>query len=395
MHNADTNPSTTSPPPWTLLSYAFRPFFLLNGLFAMAVMTGWILSLHGVGASGYSPLWHGHEIVIGFGGAAIAGFLLTAVAAWTGRPPIQGALLGWLICTWLAGRLGMAIVASLPFPFVAVLDLSFPVLLCVIVSREVIAGRNWRNYPIAFITLLLALLNLLYHLGSADVVSASVARVALHLTVHLLLTLITIIGGRIIPSFTANWLKVSGESNLPRSGSVMDHIATASTVATGIAASLQPTGMLIGVLAFVAGLAHLVRLARWRGLATIPEPLLLVLHIAYLWLPIGYTLMGFAAFGLIPTTAAMHALAMGGIGGMVLAVMTRVALGHTGRALHAARLTVIAYIVFMVATALRTLAPFGNTVWMLDLAAAGWIITFGLFTVVYWPILTRPRIDES
>jgi uncharacterized protein involved in response to NO len=282
----------------------------------------------------------------------------------------------------------MALAGSWPPTLVAAIDLSFPVLLCGIASREVIAAQNRRNIPIAIITALFALLNLAYHLG-AD-------RIALYLLIHLVLVLITIIGGRIIPNFTANWLSARGQIELPTSGGPIDPVAILLTIAVGIAASISVTGWVTGILAFAAALAHAIRLARWRGLATTGEPLLFILHVAYLWLPVGYAFMGLAAFGILFTpTAALHALTMGGVAGMVFAVTTRVALAHTGRALHAARLTVVAYGVFMLAAVIRTLSPMSGAGYlgMIDLAATGWIVSFGLFTWVYWPVLTGPRVD--
>jgi uncharacterized protein involved in response to NO len=384
---------------WTILNYAFRPFFLINGVFAIASMIVWIAALHGfsllTGLPADMTLWHAHEMIVGFAGAAMAGFMLTAVATWTGRPPVQGALLGWLVLAWLAGRQAMALGGVLPVTLVAVVDLCFPFLLCGIASREVIGARNLRNVPIAVITGLFALLNLFYHLGATQVL-AGADRVALYLLIHLVLVLITIIGGRIIPNFTMNWLKAQGRTKLPVSGGPIDPVAIVLSVAVGIAASIPLTGEVVGSLAFMAAVAHAVRLARWRGLATTGEPMLFVLHIAYLWLPIGYTLMGLAAFNIVFTpTAALHALTMGGVAGMVLAVTTRVALAHTGRALHAARLTVIAYGVFMLSVVVRTLSPLSGAGYlgMIDLAATGWIVAFGLFCWVYWPVLVGPRAD--
>lgn len=384
---------------WTILNYAFRPFFLINGLFAIASMIVWIAALHGfslvTGLPADMTLWHAHEMIVGFAGAAMAGFMLTAVATWTGRPPVQGALLGWLVLAWLAGRQAMALGGVLPVTLVAVVDLCFPFLLCGIASREVIGARNLRNVPIAVITGLFALLNLFYHLGATQVL-AGADRVALYLLIHLVLVLITIIGGRIIPNFTMNWLKAQGRTKLPVSGGAIDPVAIVLSVAVGIAASIPLTGEVVGSLAFMAAVAHAVRLARWRGLATTGEPMLFVLHVAYLWLPIGYTLMGLAAFNIVFTpTAALHALTMGGVAGMVLAVTTRVALAHTGRALHAARLTVIAYGVFMLSVVVRTLSPLSGAGYlgMIDLAATGWIVAFGLFCWVYWPVLVGPRAD--
>lgn len=380
------------------MSYAFRPFFLLNSLFAIIVVSLWVMALHGsklalVPAS--MPYWHGHEMVVGFGMAAVAGFVLTAVATWTGRAPVQGMWLGVLVFSWLAGRLTMMAVTQLPYWLVASIDMVFPFLLAVLMGKEVVGGGNRRNYPIVGLILVLATLNLLYHLGSMRVLPG-VDRLALYLLIHLLLLMITIIAGRIIPNFTANWLRARGHERLPGNHPLIDRITIAATIATGVSVSLTPLGSVTGILAIVATLSHAIRLARWRGLSTTSEPLLFVLHVAYLWLPIGYALTALAAFGLVfPTTAALHALTMGGIGNMILAVTSRVALAHTGRALHASRLIVLAYVILSAAVIVRVLGPLvpGLYVEMIDLSAAGWIVTFALFAGVYWPVLTRARID--
>jgi uncharacterized protein involved in response to NO len=384
--------------PWTILNYAFRPFFLLNGLFAIVVIGIWAMALHGMSFMGLpvdTTLWHGHEMIVGFAMATIAGFVLTAVATWTGRPPVQGPLLGWLVTAWLVGRLAMALSNVLPGLLVALLDLSFPVMLCALAAREVSGGGSRRNYPIAGITAALALLDLLYHLGLGPLLPGA-DRLAVYLLIHLVLVLITVIAGRIVPNFTANWLRARGEVRLPRIVDPVERVTIGATLVVGITANIAPLSPLTGILAFVAATGHGIRLSRWRGLATIDEPLLFILHVAYLWLPIGYGLLGLATFGIIfPQTAALHALTMGGIGSMVLAVTTRVALAHTGRALHAARLTVIAYGIFTVAVVIRILSPLTTDGYftMIDLAATGWILTFAIFSWVYWPILTRPRAD--
>lgn len=383
---------------YPFMSYAFRPFFLLNSLFAIIVVSLWVMALHGsklalVPAS--MPYWHGHEMVVGFGMAAVAGFVLTAVATWTGRSPVQGMWLGVLVFSWLAGRLTMMAVTQLPYWLVASIDMVFPFLLAVLMGKEVFGGGNRRNYPIVGLILVLATLNLLYHLGSMRVLPG-VDRLALYLLIHLLLLMITIIAGRIIPNFTANWLRARGHERLPGNHPLIDRITIAATIATGVSVSLTPLGSVTGILAIVAALSHAIRLARWRGLSATSEPLLFVLHVAYLWLPIGYALTALAAFGLVfPTTAALHALTMGGIGNMILAVTSRVALAHTGRALHASRLIVLAYVILSAAVIVRVLGPLvpGLYVEMIDLSAAGWIVTFVLFAGVYWPVLTRARID--
>ncbi len=207
-------------------------------------------------------------------------------------------------------------------------------------------GRSRRNYPIVGITLVLAVLNLMYHLGAMRILSG-MDRLALYFMIHLVLLMITVIAGRIIPNFTANWLRAQGHERLPENHPLTDGITVVATLATGVSVSLTPFGPVTGIVAMVAALSHAVRLARWRGLATTSEPLLFVLHVAYLWLPVGYALTALAAFGLVfPATAALHALTMGAIGNMILAVTSRVALAHTGRSLHAPRLIVISYAIF-------------------------------------------------
>jgi uncharacterized protein involved in response to NO len=376
-----------------LLSYAFRPFFLMSGIFAMLIIFLWVMTLHGVGLPGATPLWHSHEMLIGFAMAAVAGFTLTAVANWTGRPAVHGTPMALLVMSWLAGRLAMSLSAWLPDNLVFLLDMLFPILLGCLLGREIISSRNRRNYPLVAIIFVAAGLNALYHLGAGHWLPGS-DRLAVYLLIHTLLLLVTIIAGRIVPSFTGNWLRQQGQDQVPVSSDGVNTAALALTLLVGLTASFMPTHPLTGVLAFAAALVHGLRLSRWKGFATISNPILFVLHAAYLWLPVGYALLGCAVFGwLFTPTAALHALTMGAIGCMVLAVTTRVALGHTGRPLQAARLTVFAYWILMFAVLARVLGPLNGAVYMrmIDLSAMGWILSFAIFTWVYWPILTRPR----
>ncbi len=377
-----------------LLSYAFRPFFLMNGIFAILIIFAWIKTLHGSGLPFATPLWHSHEMLIGFAMAAVTGFSLTAVANWTGRPAIHGTPLALLVGSWLAGRLAMLLSGWLPASLVFLLDMLFPILLGLLLGREIIAGHSKRNYILVAIIAFVAALNTLYHLGTNQWLPG-MDRLAIYLLIHTLVLLVTIIAGRIVPSFTGNWLRMQGHSQLPVNSELVNRSALWLTVAVGLAASFLPTHPITGVLAFAAALVHGYRLSRWKAFATLSNPLLFVLHAAYFWLPVGYTLLGCAVFGwLFAPTAALHALTMGAIGSIVLAVTTRVSLGHTGRPLHAARLTVLAYWVFMFAVLLRVLGPLSgaNYMLMLDLSAAGWMLAFALFTWVYWPILSRERL---
>jgi uncharacterized protein involved in response to NO len=390
----------TMPKTHPFISYAFRPFFLLNGIFAIVVMSVWLMALHGtdlVSLPAAMQYWHGHEMVVGFGMAAMAGFILTAVATWTSRPPLQGRLLGILVFAWLLGRSAMMAATQLPYVLVASADMLFPILLVMLVGREVLGGGSRRNYPIVGIVLVMVVLNLLYHLGVLRVLPG-MDRLGLYFLIHLFLLMITVIAGRIIPNFTANWLRARGIERLPVMHRLTDGITVVATIATGISVSLTPVGPITGYLATLAALSHAVRLARWRGLATTSEPLLFVLHVAYFWLPVGYALTAMAAFGFVfPATAALHALTMGAIGNMILAVTSRVALAHTGRALHAPRLIVISYVILNAAVVARILGPLYPDLYfqLIDLSALGWIVTFGLFTWAYWPVLTRPRIDPN
>ena len=381
----------------TLLDYGFRPFFLLNGIFAIVVVLLWTLLWHGGWPSGPEnfALWHAHEMLVGFAMATVAGFLLTAIPNWTGRPRLEGWLLGWLVLAWLCGRIAMATSGFLPAWFVAPVDLAFPLLLFLFVLQEIVSAGNRRNYPIIAITLVLLLLNLLYHLGAAGRVPGA-DRTAIYLMTHTILLLITVIAGRVIPNFTANWMRNHGVPRVPANNTTIDRLTILATVLVGLAASFLEAGKLTGVLALSAAAVPGVRLSAWRGLAIRTEPLLLVLHVAYAWLPIGYALMASAAFGfLVPPTAALHALTVGAIGTMILAMMTRVPLGHTGRPLHASRLTVVAYVVLTLAVMLRVLGPLAGSAYphMIDASAAAWVLAFAIFVFQYWPILTRPRVS--
>lgn len=376
-----------------LFSYAFRPFFLMNGIFAMAAILIWVMALHGSGLPGITPMWHSHEMLVGFAMAAVAGFSLTAVANWTGRPAVHGMPLALLVFSWLAGRLAMLLTGWLPAGLVALLDMLFPLLLCVLLGREIFGGKSKRNYILVIILVFMAFLNGIYHLGVSQVLPG-MDRLAIYLLIHTMLVLVTIIAGRIVPAFTGNWLRMQGQTRLPVNNDVVNRAALSLTIVVGLAASFAPTHTVTGILAFAAAFAHGFRLSRWRGFATTSNPLLFVLHAAYIWLPVGYVLLGCAVFGwLFTPTAALHALTMGAIGNIVLAVTTRVSLGHTGRPLQAARLTVVAYWLLMVAVLVRVLGPLGgqNYLLMIDLSAAGWILAFAIFVWVYWPILTQRK----
>ncbi len=374
-----------------LLSYAFRPFFILNALFAVLAVLAWVLGLRGIGLAGLGPLWHAHEMLIGFVLAAVAGFSLTAVSVWTGRPAVHGAPLGVLVLCWLLGRLAMAWPFGLHAGVSAALDMLFPLVLLALFGREVLAARNRRNYKLVAMVALVVLLNAWYHAGIMQW-SPGAERQAAYLMVHAMLLMVGLVAGRITPAFTGNWLRQHGVERLPTDRAWMAAVALTLTALVGLAATFAPAHPVTAGLAFLAALAHGLRLAQWRGLATVANPLLFVLHVAYAWLPAAYLLLGLSVSGWwVPASSALHALAMGALGSIVLAVTTRVSLGHTGRPLRAARPTVVAYCLLLLAVIGRLLAPVAGAGYMaaVELSAAFWMAAFLLFLWVYWPILTR------
>lgn len=376
-----------------LLSYAFRPFFLLNALFAIVAVLAWVMTFHGHGLVAMTPMVHAHEMLVGFAMAAVAGFSLTAVATWTGRPAVHGAPLGWLVLFWLVGRLAMLSSGFLGAVWVGLLDMLFPLLLCGLFAREVLAAGNRRNYKLVALLGLLAALNGLYHLGALGLI-ADAERLAVQLLIHAFLLLVAVVAGRIIPAFTGNWLRQQGVERLPANHAGITAVAIVLTVLVGLAASALPRHGLTGWLALAAALAHALRLGQWRGLATVANPLLLVLHLAYAWLPLGYALLGMSIlWSAVPASSALHALTMGVIGFMILAVTTRVSLGHTGRPLQASFATTLAYALLMVAVLARVFGPMlnGGILIAVDLSAAAWMTAFGVFLWVYWPVLRHPR----
>ncbi len=373
--------------------------FLLSAVFAIIAVIFWTMTLNGsvsINLVGNSLYWHGHEMIVGFALATIAGFILTAIANWTGRPALSGLPIAWLVASWFVGRIAMLFAAYMPEFVSAALDMLFPLSLCIFAAREILATGDKRNYKIVAVTVILASLNLVYHLGVASVLPGG-DYIALYLLIHVVVLLVAIVAGRVVPNFTANWLRGQGVTKVPVANATVDGLAITLTVATGLVAVFYPDRLVLGVLALLAALTHALRLSQWGGLQTVSNPLLFILHVAYFWLPAGYAMMSLASFGWAFTpTAALHGLTMGGIGSMILAMMTRVPLGHTGRALHASRLTVVAYVILTIAICIRVMSPWNsaNYFGMIELAAAGWCLAFGIFVWVYWPVLTGPRIDQ-
>ncbi len=361
----------------------------------MLAVPFWILNYAGVLVlpDGFDAmLWHQHEMLFGFAGAAIAGFILTAIPNWTGRLPVSGWRLGVLVGFWMLGRIGFLAAVSLGPIATAVLDLSFLTTLAVMISRELISGKNWRNLPVLLLISLFTFGNWLIHIelnGLADT-----AEVGIRLSTFVLSILIALIGGRIVPSFTRNWLVRSGINIMPEPMGRFDTVALVVLVVFVIAQVFVPDHQATFVLALLAGGFHGFRLLRWKGWAVLAEPLMWVLHLGYAWLAVALILIGLSGLtDVVSPTAAIHALTVGAFGTMILAVMTRASLGHTGRDLSATPGTTAMFVLVTVASLLRIAAPFvpDASLALIWISGVAWTLAFGLFTILYFPVFTQPR----
>jgi len=380
------------------LSYGFRPFFLMAGLWSAAALLLWIVMfmLGGSLPSRFDPLsWHIHEMLFGFAMATIAGFLLTAIANWTSRPPVSGAPLALLAALWLVGRICCLVSSFLPTWLAAAGDLAFPVLLTGIVGREITAGRNWRNLPMIGAVIVLGFANLLMHLETTGVNVAS--GLGWRLGLAAVIALISVVGGRIVPSFTRNWLSKRQIQTLPPLPGKIDRAALGTLHAGLFAWAVAPEFSPIGLLLLVGAALNFWRLLHWQGHATMPEPLLLVLHVGYAWMVIGTALLGLSTLDPdIPLSAGVHALTTGAIGTMTLAVMTRATRGHTGRELSADFVTSAIYVIVSVAAMMRVAAAFALS-WSIPLLVASaclWAAAFTAFVLCYSPMLLQAAKDR-
>lgn len=381
---------------WTgpaILTYGFRPFFFGAAVWAALAMALWVpmLSGHLTLPTAFDPVsWHAHEFLYGYLGAVVAGFLLTAVPNWTGRLPIVGWRLGALALVWLAGRLAVAFSAGLPAGLVAAVDLAFPVLLALALAREIVAGRNWRNLIVLGMLAVFTIGNGLFHWEAARGAYAAQGA-GLRLGLGAGIMMIAVIGGRVVPSFTRNWLVKRGQGTLPAAPmQAFDKLALVMLAAALVLWVALPQSAMTGAALVLAGVLHLVRLARWAGHRTLAEPLVTVLHAGYAFLPLGALTLGaeILAPGTFGTSGAQHLWMAGATGLMTLAVMTRATLGHTGQALTAGPGTVAIYCALVVSVAVRVAAG----VWpelsgpLLTIAGLGWIAAFAGFAVIYGPL---------
>ncbi|MBT4907309.1 MAG: NnrS family protein [Rhodospirillaceae bacterium] len=386
---------------WPVLSQGFRPFFLFAGLWAIVSLLIWVHAFLGLFESpgALAPLdWHIHEMLFGYGPAVVAGFMLTAIPNWTGRLPLQGWPLAGLAGLWIAGRLAIWFSDTLGPVATALIDLAFLIFFFAIVLREITAGKNWRNLPLVAAIGVLIAANALSHAGHAGLTIAGhdLEPIGTRLALALFAALITLIGGRVVPSFTRNWLAKAGHTRLPAPFGRFDKIALAIGVASLLAWVFAPESPVTAGLLALAAIAHAVRLSRWRGLPTWREPLLLVLHVGYGWIPVAFALIaaGIIWPAQVPPSAGIHALTVGAIATMTLAVMSRAIRGHSGRSLTAGTIATLVFFAITIAALVRVGVPFHSATYTVHLmvSAAFWVAAFGGFVLVHaGAILMRPR----
>jgi uncharacterized protein involved in response to NO len=381
-----------------ILGHGFRPFFLAAGVWSALAVAMWIGVLQGglnIPTRFDPMMWHAHELLFGFVLAGMAGFLLTAVPNWTGRRPVQGWRVAALAGLWLLGRIACTFSALIP-PWLSIIaGLAFPAALFATTGYEIAVARNWRNLGVVAVLGVFGAADLLMHLEAADLNVPE--GIGWRLGVAAPILMIAVIGGRIVPAFTRNWLTARGSRDVPAGSGTLDRIALAVLPVAMIGWAAFPDWQPVGYLLVLVGLLHLARLARWRAAATSAEPLLLILHVGYAWLALGVTLLGITLLTpAVPLAAGVHTLTAGAIATMLLAVMTRATRGHTGRALSADRATVAIYVLVTLAVLLRIAATVAGpaTMSLLMASAAAWIGAFGLFTLVYGRMLLAPRVAD-
>ncbi|HWT57660.1 MAG TPA: NnrS family protein [Rhizobium sp.] len=375
-----------------LFSYGFRPFFLAAAIWAIVGIGLWtaFLNYSVALASDYGTLyWHAHEMLFGFAPAVLAGFLLTAIPNWTGRLPISGPPLAALFAMWCAGRIAMLASSGIGVTAAAAIDCLFLPLMFGLCAREVVAGKKWKDLKVVAGLAVLSVANSFFHL---QVIGGGNPELSIRLGLGAYVLLVTIVGGRILPSFTRNWINQRGRTDFPVPYNRFD----AATIVAGAISlttwALWPEAVATGLFAAAAAVMNAIRLVRWRGWVTWPEPILFVLHAAYGFVPLGYAAVALGAAGL-SQIAILHVFAIGVMSMMMLAVMTRASRGHTGRQLKASRMTNASYIVLAAVAVLRPLAELlpACTTEILLLSSIGWTVAFGLFALEHAPFLCRDR----
>ncbi|ABM42988.1 NnrS family protein [Diaphorobacter nitroreducens] len=376
---------------WPLLRLGFRPFYLGTALLACLAVPLWIAIFLGriqVPLPMSPLLWHAHEMLFGFAAGVVVGFLLTAVKAWTGLETARGPLLGALALLWLAARLASLVA---PYAVYATLDMLLLPAVAAVLLRVLIKAGNKRNIPLICLLLLMAAANLVFHLSVLGIVAVPAVS-ALYAELALILMVVSVITGRVVPMFTRN-VTPGLVINMPRKFELSLLAVTAVALALWVFAAPAPVVL---VASLAAGVMHAVRLWKWHPQVTFKRPILWILHASYAWLPLGFVLLALAQLGWVVPSLAVHAFAVGVIGGLIIGMVTRTARGHTGRPLQPSRGEVVAYALVMLAAVLRVLVPAVQPAWYayaLEGAACLWAIAFAIYLVIYTPWLMRTRLD--
>lgn len=392
IHSEPPRPELVNRGP-AILALGFRPFFSFAGLAAILLILFWL----GVREGGMSDpeyyggsVWHGHEMLFGYAAAVIAGFLLTAVRNWTGAEVPTGRFLALLALLWLAGRVAPLLTGSLPAPVIALVDIAFLPAVALSLAPPLWKGQQKINRIFVPLLLLMGVANLLVHLQPLGI--ADSATHGIDMMLYLVVFLITIIAGRVVPFFTQAVISGYQASRKPR-------IELVSTLALGLLALMQPFGLpaaVVGLVALVVAISQFLRVLVWYDRRIWGIPILWVLYSGYLWLIVGFLLLGLSGFGMLPANLAKHALTVGGIGVLTLGMMTRVTLGHTGHPIEPSRLMLPVFVLLNLAAAIRVFAaliwPQHYNLWV-TLSGGLWVLCFLVFSMIYLPMLFRPRID--
>ncbi len=389
-------PTAVEPPPKrAVLAKGFRPFFLLAAGFAASILPLWIAVLFGtisLGSYVDPTTWHAHEVIFGFSVAVIAGFLLTAVGNWTKRETVVGTPLLALALLWLAGRVAMLLAHKLPMGVAAAIDIAFLPAVGVVLAKPLLATGNRRNFVMLAILGVLTAANIAMHLDALGVLP-HVRRHALLFSVDVLILLCIIISGRVFPMFTKNAIGADWVASSPK----LDVATIASMAVLSIVDAAAPASDFGHALAGVVAVLAFARAFRWGSLHTLRVPLLWILHAGYAWIVLGLALRCLSHFtGVLPPTAALHAITVGGIGSLILGMMARVSLGHTGRLLEAPRAAVVAFVLLTLAAITRVGLPIvlpSHYTASLMISGVLWAAAFALFLAAYARILISPRVD--
>lgn len=376
-------------PGFALFNLGFRPFYLLASLFAAVSVLLWSAQYSGWLPSAYlqGPLWHGHEMLFGFTLAVVAGFLLTAVRAWTGQPTPIGAPLMALAALWVAGR----ILVQTPWTTAAAIaNAAFPLALATAIAIPLLRARNVRNYFFVGLLVLMGVLVAALHLALLGK-AVLAPRLGLVLGLDVMLFVMAVMGGRVIPMFTNNGVPGAGATRQP----LLEKLALGAVLTLFLADLLQWPPSFVAAIALIAAVAHGARLALWRGWRTLGTPLVWILHAAYAWIVVHLALRALSAVGLLADSIAIHALTVGAIGGLTLGMMTRTARGHTARPLVADGYELTCFLLVQAGALARVFGGLSPSLYLpsIQLSGALWAAAFGLYAVRYWPILTRPRLD--